>query len=53
MYSIITFISSVERVNNKETWYFRPCEPVSPKREYQKLLPGTCASCRSGDELLF
>jgi len=41
------------RVNSGETWYFRPDEPVSPKREYQKLFPRTCASCRSDDELMF
>jgi len=39
------------RVNSGEIWYFRQGEPLSPKREYQKLLRGTCASCRSGEEV--
>ena len=43
----------VARVNSGELWYFCPGELVSPKREYQKLLPRTCASCCSSDELLF
>jgi len=37
-YDLVLFLCFA-RVNSRQSWYFRPGEPVSAKREYQKLFP--------------